>query len=294
MSNDTQSALSKAPYAPREGVFIPRKQVQKMRRARDLLDDARRHARDMLKDAQRQAEAIRREAFAAGYEDGVLASASQVLAHFDATQAQALRMRGELERHAGVLLGAALDHPDTVLALLDQCLQGLAGPPDRRIKIVLPDSMRGARPRLNAMLAEAGRDAVDVEYGDQGRDQRLVVLAGELVFEFDPPESIAQGQRQLLARFPELADACRGLGDDAMRRWRDAFEQRFDGRDMDSTLAGDEHAHASDEEDEEEGDEIDDEIDHEIDDEIDDDDVDEFDELGDAYFGDPDDDEEMT
>ncbi|HEY4317740.1 MAG TPA: hypothetical protein VGN04_09060 [Herbaspirillum sp.] len=227
MSSDTPSALSKAPYAPREGVFIPRKQVQKMRRARDLLDDARRHARGMLKQARQQAAAIRREAFAAGYEDGVLASASQVLAHFDAAQAQALRLRGELKQYAGDLLGATLVHPDTVLAVLDECLQGLAGPLDRRIRIVLPESMRGARARLNAMLAQAGRNAVEVGYGE---DARLVVLAGEQVFEFDPPESIAQGQERLMTRFSDLADACRGLGDDAMQQLRLAFEQRFDGK----------------------------------------------------------------
>jgi hypothetical protein len=233
MLNDTQSTLNKAPYAPREGVFIPRKQVQKMRRASGLLDEARRRARDLIKDAQQQAAELRRQAFASGYEDGALAAASHVLSHFDATQALAQRMRGELEQHARSLLGAALDHPDTVLALLDQCLQGLAGPPQQGLRISLPLAMRGVRPRLNAMLEQAGRSGVEIVYRDDGNDgdgsddRRLVVLAGEQVFEFDPPASAAQGQRDLLSRFPDLAGDCRGLGDEAMQRWREAFEQDF-------------------------------------------------------------------
>jgi hypothetical protein len=230
MLNDTHSTLNKAPYAPREGVFIPRKQVQKMRRASGLLDEARRRARDLVKDAQQQAAELRRQAFASGYEDGALAAASHVLSHFDATQALAQRMRGELEQHARSLLGAALDHPDTVLALLDQCLQGLAGPPQQRLRISLPPAMRGVRPRLNAMLEQAGRSAVEIDYRDDGDDQddrRLLVLAGEQVFEFDPPASAAQGQRDLLSRFPDLAGECRGLGDEAMQRWREAFEEDF-------------------------------------------------------------------
>jgi hypothetical protein len=36
MQDDTRSIFNRASCAPREGVFIPRKQVQKMRRARDL------------------------------------------------------------------------------------------------------------------------------------------------------------------------------------------------------------------------------------------------------------------
>lgn len=220
MSNDIQSVLDKAPYAPREGVFIPRRQVQKMRRARDIVDEAQRRARDILKHAQRQAEDIRRRAHAEGYREGALASSAQVLSHFDASRALSLRLRGELEQHARTLLGAALDHPNTVLALLDQCLQGLAQSQQQpaRIEITLPAAMRGVRGRLRKLLDDAGQNTADIEYRD---DTRLVVTAGEQVFEFDRSASIEEGVAHLLGRFPDLESDSRALRDAAMQRWRD-------------------------------------------------------------------------
>src|ERR1700693_4384693 len=132
MSNDTRQALNPAPppsYAAREGVFIPRKQVRKMRRARDLLDAAQRRARDLIRPTDEEAGALRRQAYAVGYDDGALAAAAHVLAHFGAVQDLTQRMREQMEQHARDLLSQALDHPEAVLALLEQCLQGLAGPP---------------------------------------------------------------------------------------------------------------------------------------------------------------------
>jgi hypothetical protein len=195
-----------------------------MRRVRDLLDDAQRRARDLLRQAEAQAAETRRQAFAAGYEDGALAAASHVLAHFGAVQDHADGLRAELERHARALLSEALDHPDALLAVLDQCLQGLAGPPGQAIRIRLPQSMRGLRARLDQSIAQAGQDAVDIAYHD---DSRLIVLHGEKVFEFDPPALIEQGQRRLLASCADLAQQPRQLGDVAAARWRASFEQRF-------------------------------------------------------------------
>ncbi|RXZ38324.1 hypothetical protein D9O50_01920 [Oxalobacteraceae bacterium CAVE-383] len=216
MSNDIQPVLSNAPYAPREGVFIPRKQVRKMRRARDIVEEAQRRARGILKEAQRQADDMRGQARAAGHGEGALAAAAQVLSHFDASQTLARRLRGELEQHARTLLAAALDHPDTVLALLDECLQGLSGPPQQRMKVCLPAAMRGVRARVQSLLDAAGHGAADIEYRDDGR---LAVLAGEQVFAFDPQVSIEAGSARLLARFPDLEETVRSLGEAAMQNF---------------------------------------------------------------------------
>jgi hypothetical protein len=227
MSNDTRQAPDPAPlpsYAAREGVFIPRKQVRKMRRARDLLDDAQRRARDLIRAAEEKAGAVQRQAYVAGYDDGALAAAAHVLAHFGAVQDLTQRMREQMEQHARDLLSQALDHPEAVLALLEQCLQGLAGPPGQPVVIRLPQALRGMRMRLNALIEQTGQRAVEIDYHD---DARLIVLHGEQVFEFDPPALIEQGQRRLSSRQRDLVHDCRQLSDDAAQRWRDAFEQRF-------------------------------------------------------------------
>jgi hypothetical protein len=224
MQDDTRSIFNRASCAPREGVFIPRKQVQKMRRARDLIDDAQRRARDLLKQATAQADAIRQAAFDAGFEDGALAAVSQVLAHFGAVADLKQSMRGELERHACDLLRESLDRPDAILALLDQCLQGLAGPPGQPVSIRLPASMRGQRARLSTAIARAGQSAAEIGYHD---DPRLIVLYGEQVFEFDPPALAAQGQARLLRHFPALETDCRRLSETASQRWRESFEPCF-------------------------------------------------------------------
>ena len=195
-----------------------------MRRARDLLDDAQRRARDLLRQAEEQADAIRQAAFSAGFEEGALAAASQVLAHFGALRHLTLCMRGELEQHAHDLLRESLNHPDAILALLDQCLQGLAGPPGQPVSLRLPASMRGQRERLNAAIEQSGQSAVEIRYHD---DPRLIVLYGEQVFEFDPPVLAAQGRARLLRNFPALETECRQLSEIASQQWRESFEQRF-------------------------------------------------------------------
>jgi hypothetical protein len=224
MQDDTQSIFDRASCAPREGVFIPRKQVQKMRRARDLVDDAQRRARDLLKQAATQADAIRQAAFDCGFEEGALAAAAQALAHFGAVADLTQSLRAELERHARDLLRESLDRPEAILALLDQCLQGLAGPPGQPVSIRLPASMRGQRGRLNAAIEQTGHGAAEIGYHD---DPRLIVLYGEQIFEFDPPVLIEQGQDRLLRNFPALETDCRQLSEMASQRWRDSFEQRF-------------------------------------------------------------------
>ena len=233
MSNDTRQAPDPAPlpsYAAREGVFIPRKQVRKMRRARDLLDDAQRRARDLIRAAEAEAGAVQRQAYAAGYDDGALAAAAHVLAHFGAVQDFTQRMREQMEQHARDLLSQALDHPEAVLALLEQCLQGLAGPPGQPVVIRLPQALRGMRMRLNGLIEQSGQRAVEIDYHDDD-DARLIVLHGEQVFEFDPPALIEQGQRRLSSRHGDLAHDCRRLSEAAAQNWRDAFEQRFIGPD---------------------------------------------------------------
>jgi hypothetical protein len=197
-----------------------------MRRARDLLDDAQRRARDLIRTAEEEAGAVRRQAYAAGYDDGALAAAAHVLAHFGAVRDLTQRMREQLEQHARDLLGQALDHPEAVLALLEQCLQGLAGPPGQPVVIRLPQALRGVRTRLNGLIEQAGQRAVEIDYHDDD-DARLIVLHGEQVFEFDPPALIEQGQRRLSSRHSNLAHDCGQLSDAAAQRWRDAFEQRF-------------------------------------------------------------------
>lgn len=197
-----------------------------MRRARDLLDDAQRRARDLIRAAEAEADAVQRQAYAAGYDDGALAAAAHVLAHFGAVQDLTQRMREQMEQHARDLLSQALDHPEAVLALLEQCLQGLAGPPGQPIVIRLPQALRGMRMRLNALIEQAGQRTVEIDYHDDD-DARLIVLHGEQVFEFDPPALIEQGQRQLSSQHRDLAHDCRRLSDAAAQRWREGFEQRF-------------------------------------------------------------------
>ena len=220
MSKNTPQPRS---YAPREGVFIPRRQVQKMRRARDLLDDARRHARETVDAAGAQAEQVQRQAFAEGYEDGMLAAAAHVLAYFGAAQQLTQRLHRELELRAGDLLGAALDRPDAVLALLNEWLEGHAGPVDQSVRIRLPNAARGLRLRFNAAVEQAGMPAACIAYHD---DPRLIILCGEQVMEFDPPASVGQGRQRLLAQFEDLPADCRALSEAAVQRWREAVEQR--------------------------------------------------------------------
>ncbi len=210
-------------HTAREGVYLPRLQVQKMRRVRNMLDEARRRAADLVAQADSQAETIHRLAYGAGYEAGLIAAAGSLMHYFGDVQALAGRLHEQLAQRSRILLADALDRPETLLAALEEGLQALAGPADVTLHIRLPATASGMRLRVDAALQNAGRSAVHVSYHD---DARLLMLCGDHVFEFDPVTLLTQAQQRLLAQFDDLPQQCRKLSGDAVRSWNAEFGER--------------------------------------------------------------------
>lgn len=207
----------------REGVYLPRRQVQKMRRVRNMLDEARRRASDLVAQADVQADAIHRQAYSEGYEAGLTAAAGTLMDYFGAAQILGGRLHDQLTQRSKVLLAGALDRPESLLAALDEGLQALAGPVELTLHIHLPATASGMRLRVEAALQKAGRSAVHVSYHD---DARLLMVCGDHVFEFDPPTLLTQAQHALLAQFHDLPQQCRKLSADAARTWEAEFAKR--------------------------------------------------------------------
>ena len=123
-----------------EGVLVRRAQLRRAR-ADQLEREARRQAQRVLRDAEHQAETLRRQASQAGYQQGMLAALQQAAGHFAASQAMAWRWRERLEQEARAMLAAAVDHPDTLLLLLDEWLRD-RDTPDATLYLQLPKRAR--------------------------------------------------------------------------------------------------------------------------------------------------------
>ncbi|QND85702.1 Protein OrgB [Chromobacterium vaccinii] len=208
-----------------DGVLIRSPQLRRLRRIDNLDQQARKRARQHLDDAQREADAIRRHAYRDGYQQGMLAALDQLAAHLANSQAQAERWREQLSEEARAMLAAAVDHPDTLLLLLDEWLRsrnGLSG--DAALYLLLPKRSRPLQAGLMALLADNWHGTIQIDYHD---DDRFIMRCADQAAEFSPQQYLEPASRQLLQRFSALQQECRQLSAAALERFQQQLSQRL-------------------------------------------------------------------
>lgn len=205
-----------------DGTLLRRSALQDASRAERLEQQARRNAQRLLRDAEQQAETLRQHGYQAGYQQGLLEALQHVAAYLAASQAMARYWTERLDEHARAMLASAVDHPDTLLLLIDEWLRGQECA-DATLQLTLPESARAHQARLMALLAEQWPGSIQLDYH---AEPRCVMRCGDQLAEFAPELYVEAASRQLQQCLDELPKDCRNISDQALREWIAQWEQQ--------------------------------------------------------------------
>ncbi|MCD4485189.1 hypothetical protein LQR31_11945 [Chromobacterium vaccinii] len=223
MPNDTPMFR---PQTAAEGVLVRRGQLERLRRAHNLERQARRRAGQVLREAQNQAEAIRGQAYSDGYQQGMLTALDQIAAALADSQALAERWRGHLEQQARAMLAAAVDHPDTLLLLLDEWLKSQPpAAPEATLHLRVPKASRPRQGALMSLLAERWHGAIQIDHHD---DSRFIMRCADQAAEFSPEQYLEPASRQLLQSLNGLPQDCRRLSAASLEQLQRQLRQRLE------------------------------------------------------------------
>ncbi|KVN41160.1 hypothetical protein WJ64_32670 [Burkholderia ubonensis] len=214
----------------REGVLIARSQLVQQRKIVTLEKDARRNASRIVKTAEQEAAQIRSEAFASGYQDGMLSAVRALVLYIGDCNSQEVRQRRRLEAYVRAMLSAALSHPGTLLAVLDEWLNEFDSTErSATLHLLLPVASRSASVLTEADLRDAWDGPVIIDYHDE---PHFVMRCADQIAEFSPARFVDDASRGLQRELSDLPDACRQLSDVSVAALRRVFESHFNNRDV--------------------------------------------------------------
>ncbi|MGL5758799.1 type III secretion system linker protein OrgB [Plesiomonas sp.] len=213
---------SPSPEISVDGVIFQRTRLRQAARADRLEKEARKRASALIHHAEQEAAIIRQEAFRQGYEAGMLTALSHTASYMSKWQTQANLWYQQLESHSRVLLSAAVDHPDTLLLLLDEWLRDQPRQ-QASLRLLLPRSAQPMRGRLMALLNEQWDNRIEIDYHD---DPRFILRCGQQMAEFAPADFVEQATRQLRNNLSALPDECRHLSEQAIRQLIETLKQQ--------------------------------------------------------------------
>lgn len=213
------------PATPIENALIRQSDLKQLRRCDNLEKTARRRARQIVDAALREAETLQSHAWQAGYEAGMLRALDQVAAQLGDYQSQAARWQAQLSAEARDMLTAAVNHPDTLLLLLDEWLQSQNGSAQEAVlHLLLPRRAKGRQAELMALLSDNWHGAIQIDYHD---DERFIMRCADQAAEFSPEQFVEPASQLLRQRLHTLSRDCAGLSAAALRQLQQQLDARL-------------------------------------------------------------------
>lgn len=196
------------------GVLIGRKQMQRNMRTTRLEEQAQKHVQRILREAHHQAEIVQQHAYQQGYQQGMLYAMKHVAAYMAASQTTISHWHESLITHVREMLTAAVDHPDTLLLLLEEWLRTLPKP-DETLYLTLPDTAQGLQPKLINVLKASWTGPVQFDYH---AEPRFVMRYADRVAEFSPEQYVELASRSLQQYLDTLPEDCRRVSKHALQQ----------------------------------------------------------------------------
>ncbi|WP_339058095.1 HrpE/YscL family type III secretion apparatus protein [Candidatus Regiella endosymbiont of Tuberolachnus salignus] len=218
--------LKLTPLTAHEGVLLTRAQVTGQRQAKNILSEACLHAKKMIKQAGSDAEKIKKQAYAEGYQQGVITAAKQIKKYINASHELSEKLNTVLVKRAKEILSTALDHPDILIILVDEWLHKLDKESvinDNLLHLILPLSAKKRHVQLLEFLNENWNKPIKIEYH---AESRLIIKYVDQIAEFVPDEFIEQGLTRL-SLTNDVIKECRTLSQNALQQLSDLFQKSF-------------------------------------------------------------------
>ncbi len=121
-----------SPLSPVEGILIKRKTLERYFSIERLEQQAHQRAKRILREAEEEAKTLRMYAYQEGYEQGMIDALQQVAAYLTDNQTMAWKWMEKIQTYARELFSAAVDHPETLLTVLDEWLRDFDKPEGQR------------------------------------------------------------------------------------------------------------------------------------------------------------------
>lgn len=199
--------------SPIEGVLISSKKLQRNMCAVRMEQQAQQHARRILREAQRQAELIRQHAYQDGYQQGMLNTMQHVAAFMADSQTIVRNCREHLSDQTRGMLSSAVDHPETLLLLLDEWLRNLPVS-DETLNLTLPTTAKALQPQIMDLLAASWTGKIQLDYHV---GPSFVMRYIDQVAEFAPEQYVEPATRSLLQTLDMLPQSCRHVSAQALQ-----------------------------------------------------------------------------
>jgi hypothetical protein len=187
-----------------------------------LEQQAQQHARRIIRDAQQEGEVIRQHAYQQGYQQGMLDTLQQTASYMADSQTLDWRCRERLSQHAKAMLSSAVDHPETLLLVLDEWLRNLSAS-DETLYLTLPATAHTLQPRLMDVLSASWTGKIQLDY--HARPDFVMRLADQ-VAEFSPAQYVESATRALLQTLDSLPQDCRQISDFALQEFIEQWQRR--------------------------------------------------------------------
>ncbi|HCZ4708594.1 TPA: hypothetical protein O3H02_004259 [Salmonella enterica subsp. enterica serovar Saintpaul str. CFSAN004144] len=201
------------PQSPLGGVLIKHKTLQKNRSLRRQEEQARQRAKKLIKDAQKEAQMLQEEACREGFQQGVIIALKQVATYLSNSNLTLLHWQLQLDKQVREMLAASVNHPETLLLVLDEWLSELSSS-NSSVNVVLPEIMKV---KYSDAISQVVRDKGVMVHIGYHHDANVVFRCGEDIAEFSPTEFTEMASRRILMRnLPDLKQDCYRLSHDAL------------------------------------------------------------------------------
>jgi len=196
-----------------DGVLIRGSLLQNNARADGLLRHARRRARDIVDDARKRAVDAARVACAQGYADGLIGAAEALARYLAAHVELAERIESEAAERTSALLHGCLTRPDVIAAAL------LDAPPVPEhgfgsAELLLPRKLGDMDALVERLRARVG-GLLTVQQWD---GEAVLLRAGEQVLELPVEDVATEGAEQVMSAMPAIYAASGAIASECRER----------------------------------------------------------------------------
>lgn len=169
-----------SPLSPVEGILIKRKTLERYFSIERLEQQAHQRAKRILREAEEEAKTLRMYAYQEGYEQGMIDALQQVAAYLTDNQTMAWKWMEKIQIYARELFSAAVDHPETLLTVLDEWLRDF-DKPEGQLFLTLPVNAKKDHQKLMVLLMENWPGTFNLKYH---QEQRFIMSCGDQIAEF--------------------------------------------------------------------------------------------------------------
>lgn len=197
---------------PIDGVLIDHKMVRQNIYIETLEKQAQQNVKQLLRSAQREVDILRKHGYQEGFQQGMLYALQQAASYLSSSNSIAWYWYEKLGVYAKDMLSAAVDHPETILLVLDEWLRNVPKL-DATLYLTLPEASKHLHSKLMPLLMDNWSGKIKIDYH---KEFRFVMRCGEQIAEFSPEQFLEPASRIIQQYLDSLPSDCRKISDDVL------------------------------------------------------------------------------